>query len=468
MPSDPQPTNVAPALAPTNSSQPRVSIIVACRDVGSYIDAALWSARRQSLSDIEIIVIDDGSTDDTRQKIDQHAAEDPRLRVLDGPGRGPAAARNIGLKAARGQWIAVLDGDDIMHPRRLDLLLASSVASESDILADNQILFFEDGSASHFLLEGEDWQRPRPIDLALYIRANTMFAKGPALGYLKPLIRAALLGEGRCLYDESLRIGEDYDLIARLMLAKARFNYLPGAYYFYRRHQASISFRLGGAEIATLIAAADRFQQTLPSQEATLLAASRSRRRGLMKAAHFAHCVDRLKARAILAAATDLVLHPGILPLLIDATRGGLTRRLQAKPKAGVSAASPATRRFALLTTGNPATSAPVVTYLEQAGWQGRVYPCPESLRHLATEEVSPLLLELATARNSRLVLYDDPALVDCLPYLLSPAATSALVSQQVSAAISSVQPDNRLEIVLASGQVINPAQLQAALAHIA
>lgn len=415
------------------ASAPLVSIVIACRDVGPYIDAALWSARHQSIGNIEILIIDDGSRDETRSKVEGHAATDPRLHILDGPGRGPAAARNVGVRAARGQWIAVLDGDDIMHPRRIELLLSASIAGESDILADNQILFYEDGSVSHFLLEGAEWRQARQIDLAFYIRANTMFGRGPALGYLKPLIRRRLLGDGLCLYDESLRIGEDYDLIARLMLAKARFNYLPGAFYFYRRHQASISFRLGGSEIATLVAAADRFHRQLPEHARGLLAASLDRRKGLVKAANFAHCVDRLKAHAVLGAARDILLHPAILPLLIDATRSGLVRRRRERSGAAVDPPAPAARikRFALLAKSDPASLTPVKSQLEQSGWQGRIYPCAELARPMAAETVTPILLELAAAQNSDLVLYDDPALVAILPYLLSPAASTGPVTDQ-------------------------------------
>ena len=426
------PSYSQPAPPPVPPSEPLVSIVIACRDVSAYIDAALWSALRQSVNDIEILFIDDGSRDDTRGKVESHAAADARLRILDGPGRGPAAARNVGVRAARGRWIAILDGDDIMHPRRIELLLSAAAGGDSDILADNQILFYEDGSASHFLLEGADWRQPRQIDLALYIRANTMFGNGPALGYLKPLIRRALLGNGRCLYDESLRIGEDYDLIARLMLAKARFSYVPGAFYFYRRHQASISFRLGGGEIASLLAAADSFHRRLPADADALLAASRERRKGLVKAANFAHCVDRLKARAVFAAALDILLHPGILPLLAEAARGGLARRKRETAAiAGATAKPSHAKRFALLAKGDPAGLASTRAELEQAGWQGRVYLCTDLLLPLTAETVAPILLQLAAARDSDLVLYDDPALIDILPYLLSPAASAEPVGDQ-------------------------------------
>ena len=403
---------------------PRVSLIVTAKNLESYIDAALWSARRQSLREIEILVIDDGSTDRTPVIIAEHAAGDHRIRVLEGPGRGPAAARNTGIQAAGGEWIAVLDGDDIMHPKRLELLLIAAVAEDADILADNQILFFEDGSPCSFLLEGETWQHRRRIELGDYIRANIMFENGAPLGYLKPLIRRARLGDGEMLYDESLRIGEDYDLVARLLRAGARFTYVPGAFYFYRRHQHSISFRIGTADIASLLVAANRFHAKLFATP-EWSAASQARRDALIRAGQFSRCVDSLKSRAFAAAVLNLLRHPGIWALLADAARDGIGRRLRARRDHREPVETPATRpkRFALLNASPGQWPAALIAYLQTAGWQGNVIRCPVTNARLTADFAVPALLDLVQSRDVDLVFYEDDRLRDWLPYLLSPAA---------------------------------------------
>ena len=76
----------------------------------------------QSRSDLELLLIDDGSTDGSRDLAETYAARDRRVRVLgDGVNRGPAAARNAGIRAARGRWIAFLDADDLWRPQKLEV-----------------------------------------------------------------------------------------------------------------------------------------------------------------------------------------------------------------------------------------------------------------------------------------------------------------------------------------------------------
>jgi succinoglycan biosynthesis protein ExoO len=456
-----------------DKTAPRVSLIVTAKDLERYIDAALWSARQQSLRDIEILVIDDGSADRTRAIIAEHAAEDPRIRILEGPGRGPAAARNIGIRAARGEWLAVLDGDDIMHPKRLELLLIAAVAEDADILADNQILFFEDGSRGGFLLQGQEWQGRRRIELGDYVRANTMFSNGAQLGYLKPLFRRAVLGSGNIIYDESLRIGEDYDLVARLLWAGAAFVYVPGAFYFYRRHQSSISFRLRTADIASLLAAANRFHAKLFATP-ELSAASETRRNALIRAGQFSRCVDSLKARSYGAAALNLLLHPGIWPLLTAAARDGVRRRLRARAdrKTPIEAQTAKTRRFALLSGSLGIRPAALIDYLQSAGWQGEVINCAPAGGRLTADAVSPALLELVQNRGVDLVFYEDERLSDWLPYLLSPAARLARIVGQSDqpAGPRPVRQDDcaRQQITLTAADIANPRVLAEHLAQVA
>lgn len=459
------------SLTGDNGGKPRVSLIITAKNLERYIDAALWSARRQTLREIEILVIDDGSVDGTCARIIEHAADDARIRVLEGPGRGPAAARNIGLRAAQGDWIAILDGDDIMHPRRLELLLIAAVAEDADILADNQILFFEDGSPSTFLLEGEAWQRRRYIALGEYIRANIMFSNGAPLGYLKPLIRRNLLGDGGVFYDESLRIGEDYDLVARLLHAGAAFAYVPGAFYFYRRHQRSISHRLGTADIASLLAAANRFHPKLFSVP-EWRAASEERRAALIRVGRFSRCVDSLKARSFGAAAVNLALHPAIWPLLFNAARGGIERRLRERAKARQPQAAEnlLRKRFALLLDGAMPRPGALVGHLEALGWQGKVIAGVTPHGRLTADFVSPVLLELVQARDSQLVFYDDARLRDLLPYLLSPDARLVHILAQTGASPGELQP---VEEALAPLQIsltdlADPESLARRLAQVA
>ena len=97
---------------------PRVSVIMAAHNASRFLDEALDGILAQSFSDLELIVVDDGSTDATPSLLEKHA--NPRLRVVHLPqNRGPSAARNSGLAIAKGEYSAWADSDDVSQPERL-------------------------------------------------------------------------------------------------------------------------------------------------------------------------------------------------------------------------------------------------------------------------------------------------------------------------------------------------------------
>jgi glycosyltransferase involved in cell wall biosynthesis len=103
---------------------PDVSVVIPTFNRRRFLPSAIASARAQTLTDIEIIVVDDGSTDGTAGITAALAASDPRMRVVRQDNRGPSAARNVGLACATAQWVAFLDDDDLWHPDFLSQMLA--------------------------------------------------------------------------------------------------------------------------------------------------------------------------------------------------------------------------------------------------------------------------------------------------------------------------------------------------------
>jgi glycosyltransferase involved in cell wall biosynthesis len=107
---------------------PLVSVITPAYNVARFIGEAIDSVIAQTRNDFEYLVVDDGSTDDTEQIVRAYAARDARIRLLSGGHRGSSAARNLGIRQARGSYIAFLDGDDRWHPQ----FLARSVRAMSE------------------------------------------------------------------------------------------------------------------------------------------------------------------------------------------------------------------------------------------------------------------------------------------------------------------------------------------------
>lgn len=102
------------------SSLPIVSVVIAAYNAQRWIDQSVASAQSQSLRDIEIIVVDDGSTDDTPAMVAGMAGRDARIRLIRQSNAGVGAARNAGIRFARGRFIAPLDADDVWEPEKLE------------------------------------------------------------------------------------------------------------------------------------------------------------------------------------------------------------------------------------------------------------------------------------------------------------------------------------------------------------
>ncbi|KAK0341871.1 hypothetical protein LTR94_024634 [Friedmanniomyces endolithicus] len=111
----------------------------------------------------------------------------------------------------------------------------------SDIVADNMIAFYDDGSqAEHHWVPPALWTDTKAISLENLFEGGLVETGKPEIGYLKPMIRLTALDLAEGPYREDLSIGEDFDLIARLLLNGARYHYLPDAMYRYRPQQQSL------------------------------------------------------------------------------------------------------------------------------------------------------------------------------------------------------------------------------------
>lgn len=112
---------------------PRVSVVIPAFNAAATLADTLDAVRDQSVADLEVIVVDDGSTDDTRGIALRYASQDGRFRCISVPNGGVASARNTGIAAARAQYVAPLDADDLWHPdktaRQLAVLMARAEVS---------------------------------------------------------------------------------------------------------------------------------------------------------------------------------------------------------------------------------------------------------------------------------------------------------------------------------------------------
>ena len=313
-------------------SEVDASVIIANYNGESYIADAIRSACNQSLRSIEIIVSDDASTDSSVRIVESLIAEDNRIRLI--PRRingGPAAARNRALDVAKGQWICVLDSDDLMHPDRIRSLIEVAAKTDADIVADD-VLFFDDGrrQAPKTLLSGSWARAAHWVSAKDYLQTSNFYGRGPSLGYLKPIFRASMIAKQEIRYDETLTIAEDFNFVFRLLMAEAKFRIVPQIGYFYRRHSASISHRLNSDVLQRVLDVESGWRERWPL--ASLQPQLKSRERSVTRAIAFDRLVLAIKSKKILSAAVIAMANPAAACLLVLPI-GQFLKRVCSKPK---------------------------------------------------------------------------------------------------------------------------------------
>lgn len=324
-----------------SAARPLVSVVTANYNGAAHLPAAIASVLGQTLDSLELIVVDDASSDDSAAIVRAAAERDPRVRlIVQRANAGPGAARNAAIAAARGRYIAVFDSDDLMAPARLARLVGRAEADQAGIVADN-LMAFDDaapGPERAFLPE-RLFAQARWISLAEVIGSSRMYSRTPGLGYLKPLINAAALKTAGVRYDETLRIGEDYDFLTRLMAKGLRLRLEPAGLYRYRRHAASISHALRRDHLEAMLSADAAFEADHPALDAGARRALAARRRSLERALAYDEVIGRLKARDISGAFARSLGAPQIWPLLtmpVTARMKRLAARLQPASPAAV------------------------------------------------------------------------------------------------------------------------------------
>jgi glycosyltransferase involved in cell wall biosynthesis len=212
------------------NATPLISILMPVRNEERYLQAALDSLYRQTLPDWELVVVDDGSLDETPAILARAARSDARVRVLRRAGGGLVAALNAGLQLCRAPLLARMDGDDISHPRRLALQAAYLEAHPGTGLVASGFRHFPRASLKRGMLAYEEWQNSLG-DHQRVIR--DLFVESPFVhpGILTRRGVVERLGGYRdCGWPE------DYDLWLRMAAAGVRFARLPEVLLFWRDH----------------------------------------------------------------------------------------------------------------------------------------------------------------------------------------------------------------------------------------
>ena len=201
-----------------------VSAVIPTFNYGHFVGDAVESALGQTYPHLEVIVVDDGSTDDTQRVLSRFGS---RIRYVYQNNRGLSAARNTGIRLANGDWVALLDADDVWHPQKTEVQLAAGQSAPDVGLI---------GSLPTTVL-------PPALDAAPSIRALSVrdFLLSIRTGPSGTLIRRTCF-DAVGLFDESLKSIEDRDMWLRIA---ARFPavQISSPCWWYRPHEGQMSRR---------------------------------------------------------------------------------------------------------------------------------------------------------------------------------------------------------------------------------
>ena len=218
---------------------PKVSVIIPTYNYSHFLGEAIQSVLDQTFGDFEVVVVDDGSTDDTKQVVSSFT--DPRIKYIYQENRGVSAACNTGISACCSDYVALLDSDDVWVPQKLDLQvrILDSRPEVSVVCSDVNII---DADTSVFIntLWNNDRRlgrfNPRMAPDKLFRR---LLARGCFIHPSSTLFRRVVFDEAG-LFDESLKTHEVWDLSVRVLL---RFNMalIDTPLVNYRQHTTSLS-----------------------------------------------------------------------------------------------------------------------------------------------------------------------------------------------------------------------------------
>ena len=204
-----------------------LSVVVPVYNVAQYLCNCLDSFLYQTLSDFEVILVNDNSSDNSGQICEQYASKDPRIIVFNQPSnQGVSSARNKGIELASGEWITFIDSDDYVFPDYLEMLCSGT--NNTEMLLSGE-LYFDRGKKVHKdLLPEWSWNVGNVCtenDIKYIENITSLHGK---------LFRRDIILDNRIHFDEALRYGEDRDFCITYLSYATRLKYLFYAGYCYR------------------------------------------------------------------------------------------------------------------------------------------------------------------------------------------------------------------------------------------
>lgn len=218
----------------------KVSIIIPAYNIGKYLDKCLYSVINQTLREIEIIIINDGSTDNTQEIIDYYKSKDKRIISISQENSGPGEARNTGMKIAKGKYIGFIDSDDKVDKEMYKKMYEKAEKYKSDIVSCNHIREYDNNKFCNKIYN----INKEFVDLSNYELDN--FIKDDILTYAfgsevwSKLIKKEIIFNNNITFKSHKEIlGEDMLFLLECLLYVNKIVYINESLYIHRiRHNS--------------------------------------------------------------------------------------------------------------------------------------------------------------------------------------------------------------------------------------
>ncbi len=219
-------------------NKPLVSVIIPVWNTGTSVCNMTDAILGQSFRDFELILVDDGSTDNTLSVLRKIEKVDSRVRVFTKPNGGPSSARNLGLEKAGGKYIQFYDADDSITPHSLKICTDAILASKSDIVVSGwQIYTVRNNKYTPYVLRDETVSN----NLEAYV-LRSLGTNGMLYNLWNKLFRADIIHDHNLRFREDLRFGEDLLFALDYFKYMRRLSIIPDITYHYQAHSETSVF----------------------------------------------------------------------------------------------------------------------------------------------------------------------------------------------------------------------------------
>lgn len=243
-------------------SMPLISVIVPIYNVGEFLVPCLESLTAQTYKNLEILLIDDGSTDSSAEQCDKYAAKDSRIKVIHKKNGGVSSARNLGLDLAKGEYIAFVDADDLLKPDYFDVLYYAVSEQGAEIVFCNAEVVDEQGKLLYSMQSIK--KNESNIDLETMLHQFTIGEGAQYSHVWGNLIKSCLAKQYRFC---EIKYGEDTLYMFELLFSRPKIYLMNYEGYIYVRRRTSVTMSAKKTDLwidLSLLTAYHRIYVNLP------------------------------------------------------------------------------------------------------------------------------------------------------------------------------------------------------------